>query len=111
MMAGRPSSPVNAVTICCMAESSDTMYRKMVMSVHTLSSRPATAPYRWRVHSVRTKPSGHLRRMMGPRKPKTSSGRALDSAYTMTPWRPAMVAISGYVKRMPDPRAAWLELG
>ena len=105
MMAARPSSPVSAVTICCMADSSETMYRNIVMSVHTLSSKPATEPYRWRVHSVRTNPSGHFLRMMGPRYPKTSSGRALASAYTTTPWTPAMVAISGYVKRMPEPRA------
>lgn len=63
-----------------MAESSETMYRKMVMRVQMLRNKPATAPYLCLVHSVRTKPSGHFRRMMGPKTPKINNGRELESA-------------------------------
>ena len=47
--------------------------------------------------------------MMGPRKPKIRSGRPEDNAYTTKPWTPATVDISGYVKRIPDPRAARIQ--
>ena len=42
--------------------------------VIALRYNAATMPYLCRVHSVRTKPSGHLRRIIGPRAPKTRSG-------------------------------------
>ena len=41
--------------------------------------------------------------MIGPKAPNTKRGRDEDNAYTMTPCTPHMVAISGYVKRMPAP--------
>lgn len=77
---GSPFRPVKRLTICCIAESSATMYRNMVIKVQMLRKSPATAPYRCLVHSVRTKPSGHLRLIMGPSAPKTRSGSAEDSA-------------------------------
>lgn len=101
---GRLSSPVRALTAWPMADSSDTMYRNMVTSVRKLSHSAVATPYRWRTHSVRTKPSGHLRRMTGPSAAKMSSGSADVRAYVTTPWTPAMVASSGYENRMPDPR-------
>lgn len=85
MRMGSASSPVRALTASPMADSSETMYKNMVTSVRKLSHSAVTAPYRWRVHSVRTKPSGHFLRMMGPRAAKASSGRAEVSAYTTTP--------------------------
>lgn len=92
---GSASRPVRALTASPMADSSETMYRNMVTSVRKLSQSAVTTPYRWRVHSVRTKPSGHFFRMIGPRAAKTSSGSAEVSAYTTTPWTPAMVASCG----------------
>jgi hypothetical protein len=74
--------------------------------VHTLRNRPAIAPYRCLVHSVRTNPSGHLRLMIGPSSPKIRRGREEESAYTSRPCTPAIVAIWGYVNKMPDPSAA-----
>lgn len=76
MRMGSASSPVRALTAWPMADSSETMYRNMVTSVKKLSHRAVTMPYRWRTHSVRTKPSGHFLRMMGPSAAKISSGRA-----------------------------------
>ena len=105
MTTGSPFKPVNSVTICCKADNSATMYKNMVISVHALRNRPATAPYRCLVHSVNTKPSGHLRLMIGPSAPKTNRGSDDDSAYTKSPWTPAIVAIWGYVNRIPDPNA------
>jgi hypothetical protein len=93
MTAGNPSNPVRAVIICCRADSSATMYKKIVMRVHKLRNRPATAPYLRLVHSVKTNPSGHLRLMIGPRKPKTRSGREDERAYTTNPCTPQIVAI------------------
>lgn len=72
----------------------------------TLKYSAVTAPYLLRVHSVNTKPSGHLRLMMGPNQPNASRGNPLESEYTTRPWTPAMVEISGYVNKMPEPRPA-----
>lgn len=56
------------------------MYRKSVTNVMKLRYKAANVPYRCLVHSVRTKPSGHLRLMMGPSAAKISSGSADESA-------------------------------
>jgi len=76
MMTGRPFSPVRAVTICCMAESSAIMYKNIVTSVKKLKYMAATKPYLCLVHSVRTKPSGHLLLITGPRTAKIIRGTA-----------------------------------
>lgn len=94
-MTGKPFMLVRAVITCPRAESSATMYRKRVTSVIKLKYSAAGGPYRWRVHSVRTNPSGHFRLMMGPTAAKAKRGRADDRAYTTTPWTPARVASSG----------------
>jgi len=47
--------------------------------VKRLKYKAVTIPYLCRVHSVRTNPSGHFFLMMGPRKPKTRSGKDEDS--------------------------------
>jgi hypothetical protein len=57
-----------------MADSSPTMYKNKVTRDMKLRYSIVITPYRWRVHSVRTKPSGHRRRMIGPRYPKMSMG-------------------------------------
>lgn len=80
MITGRPSRPVNSVTTCPMAESSEIMYKNSVTRVMKLRYSIVTVPYLCLVHSVKTKPSGHLRRMMGPRAPKMSIGSADASA-------------------------------
>lgn len=105
IITGNPSSPVSAVTTWPIADNSETMYKKSVRSVKALRYSAVASPYRWRVHSVRTNPSGHFRRMMGVRKAKIRIGAAEEMAYTMTPWRPASVASWGYENRMPDPMA------
>jgi hypothetical protein len=81
------------------------MYKNKVTSDMKLRYSMVITPYRCRVHSVRTKPSGHRRRMMGPRYPKISMGREDARAYTNIPCTPEMVANSGYEKRIPEPRA------
>lgn len=98
--AGKPLRPVNALIICCSAESSATIYKNKVMSlekihqlnrpavvmmrsepyVNRLKYRAVITPYRCLVHSVKTKPSGHFLLMIGPRKPNTRSGRDEDKA-------------------------------
>jgi len=77
---GKPSMPVRRLTTWPMAESSEIMYKKSVARVMKLRYNAATVPYRCLVHSVRTKPWGHLRRMMGPSAAKISRGRADDRA-------------------------------
>ena len=76
MMTGSPLRPVSSVTICCIAESSATMYKNMVTKVQKLRKMAAGMPYLCLVHSVRTKPSGHFFLMIGPRKAKIRSGAA-----------------------------------
>ena len=68
-----------------MAESSLIMYRNNVTNVMKLRYSIATVPYRCLVHSVSTKPSGHLRLMIGPSAPNRSIGTAEEKAYTTTP--------------------------
>lgn len=77
-MTGRPSRPVKAVTTCPIAESSETMYRNKVTRVMKLRYSMVRTPYRCLVHSVRTKPSGHRRRMTGPRYPNMRMGREAE---------------------------------
>ena len=48
--------------------------------VKRLKYNAVTTPYRCLVHSVSTKPSGHFLRMIGPRKPNTSSGNDEERA-------------------------------
>lgn len=79
-MTGKPSRPVKRVTIWPIAESSEIMYRKRVTRVMKLSQSIARVPYRCLTHSVKTKPSGHWRRMMGPSAPKMSMGKADEKA-------------------------------
>lgn len=76
MRTGSESSPVKVLTTWPIADSSETMYKNMVTNVRKLNHRAVITPYRWRVHSVRTKPSGHFRRMTGPRAANISKGRA-----------------------------------
>ena len=45
-----------------------------MIHVNKLKYKAVTMPYLCFVHVVRTKPSGHLLRIIGPRKPKTKSG-------------------------------------
>jgi hypothetical protein len=80
MSTGNPSMPVRRLTTCPMADSSETMYRKSVTSDMKLRYSAAKVPYRCLVHSVRTKPSGHLRRIIGPSAAKISKGRPDDRA-------------------------------
>ncbi|KAB8356450.1 hypothetical protein FH972_024033 [Carpinus fangiana] len=47
--------------------------------VMTLRYNEVKTPYRWRVHSVRTKPSGHFRRMIGPSAANASNGSEEDN--------------------------------
>lgn len=63
--------------------------------VKALRYKLVITPYRCLVHSVKTKPSGHLRRIMGPSQANTSKGKLLANAYTTSPCTPAIVAICG----------------
>lgn len=68
-----------------MADNSETMYKNSVTRLMKLKYKAANVPYRCLVHSVRTKPSGHLFLMMGPSTAKASRGRAEARAYVITP--------------------------
>lgn len=50
-----------------------------IIYVKRLRYRAVTIPYLCLVHSVRTNPSGHFLRMIGPRNPNTKSGKDEDS--------------------------------
>jgi len=65
----------------------------------------AIVPNRSRTHMVRMKPPGNFLLMMGARTGKIIKGSAEHAAYVMEPWTPAIVAISGYEKRIEEPIA------
>ncbi len=80
MMTGKPLRPVSSLTICCIADSSATMYKNIVTRVKKLRKIAVGMPYLCLVHSVRTNPSGHLLLMIGPITAKIRSGAAVLKA-------------------------------
>lgn len=86
-------NPVKVSIAPLMAANSPTMNKNMVKQVKKDKYMAVTIPNLCLTHSVKIKPSGHLRLMIGPTNANPTIGIAPQIVYTKRPCNPEMFAI------------------